>query len=195
MTGSQTILRSPQADISRIEGRACYLQPFGDAHLADPAYLGWLRDPEVVKTLGRAEYLTPVPFAEVEAYVRQITASEDDLFFALHMAEDDAFVGTVKAGHINRAYGTADIGVMIGSRAHWGRGLATDAFGTLSRWMFDDFGCRKLTGGAMANNPGMLRVFEKLGYRREAVLRRHVPFDGDYVDHILYGCFPDELSA
>ena len=54
---------------------------------------------------------------------------------------------------------------------------------------------RKLTCGIMANNPAMVRVFEKLGFRREATLRRQIPFEGDFLDHILLGCFAEEYDA
>jgi len=169
------------------------LKSFGERHLKDPCYLSWLRDYEVVKTIGRPEYLTSVSFDEIAEYVRRVTDSPTDMFFAICLRDSGIFVGTVKAGHIDREAGIADVGVMIGSRGHWGQGLATDALGALCRYLFTDGGMRKLTCGVVATNPAMVCVFEKLGFRHEARLRRQVPYEGDYVDHILLGCFRDEL--
>lgn len=184
----------PQAaEELRIDGQGTYLVRFTERHLNDPCYLGWLRDYDVMKTVGRAEYLREVPFAEAEAYFRRVDASPDDLFFALHVQADESFIGTVKAGHIDRVAGIADIGIMIGARECWGQGLSTDALHAICRYMFRDFGIRRLTCGAMAVNPAMIRAFEKIGFRREGVLRAHVPFEGGYTDQVLMGCLADDL--
>lgn len=179
----------------RIDGRLSYLRAFSERHLNEPNYLAWLRDYDVAKTIGRPEYLVEIPFKDAAAYVQRLAKSENDLFFAVHVAADDTFVGTVKAGHIDRTASIADIGVMIGDRAYWGRGIATDCVGTLCRYMFNDFGIRKLAGGVMGNNPAMARVFEKLGFRQEGCLRGQVPFEDGFVDHLLYGCFATDLVA
>ena len=178
----------------RIDGARVTLATFGERHLEDPAYMSWLHDYEVVKTIGRPEYLTSASYEDVATYVRRVSKSPDDMFFAIHLREGETFVGTAKAGHIDREAGIADIGIMIGSRAHWGQGLATDALRALCRHMFEKAGMRKLTCGVMANNPAMVRVFEKLGFRREATLRRQIPFESVFLDHILLGCFADEFD-
>jgi RimJ/RimL family protein N-acetyltransferase len=178
----------------RLEGRKCYLVPFEDSHLRSEDYFRWLRDYEVVKTINRLEYVRPVSFAEVEEYCRRVMQSPSDVFLALHEREEERFIGTVRASRIDRVSRTADVGILIGERAFWGRGIATDAIATLGRYLFERLGLRKLTAGLMRVNPGMQRVFEKLGFREEGVFRKQDFFEGDYVDHIYLGCFRDEFS-
>ena len=177
-----------------IEGARSRLVPFDTRHRDDPDYLSWLRDPEVVRTLNLPRYLAaPVPAAEVAAYCDALMRSDGDLFLALHDRSDGAFVGTAKAGHIDWHAGTADIGIMIGRRDRWGRGLATDAVYHLAHHLFERVGLRKLTAGSMAANPAMIRVFDRLGFAREGVFRRQDRLGDDYIDHIHFGCFADEL--
>lgn len=185
-------LNRPQP--TRLHGRAVYLVPFGDDHLNDPAYMTWLGNREVMKTVGRPEYLASIPFAEVAAYVQRLTDSKNDMFFAVHVADGNRFVGTAKAGHIDWEAGTADIGVMIGTQELWGRGIATDALATLCRAAFRDLALRRLVANIMAANPGMTRVFEKLGFRQEGVRRQHVIFEDGYTDLLVYGCFAEEFT-
>ena len=178
----------------RITGRISHGVPFGDEHLRDPVYLSWLRDRDVMRTIGRPEYMAaPVDFATVEAYYAQMKASSCDLFLALYHTADARFVGTLKAGHIDWHQGTADIGIMIGAKDYWGRGLATDAIGALALHLYDVLGLRRLTAGSMGINQAMIAVFEKLGFRREGVLRDHLRHDGGFCDHVLLGCFRNEL--
>ena len=186
-------LRPHAAD--RIDGDVCYAVPFTERHLHDPAYLGWLRDIDVVRTIGRPDYWTPVPFDEVLAYCRGLFASPNDYFFALHYRADEAFVGTLRAGHINWRSRIADVGIMIGHRGYWGHGIGLDAVRALSRWLFERLEMRRLTGGAMAVNPAMIRIFEKLGFVHEARFRQQdVLPEGDYCDHVHLGCFRDEYE-
>lgn len=179
---------------TRLEGRAVHLVPFGADHLHDPAYRTWLGDREVMKTVGRPEYMASIPFAEVEAYVRRLADSPDDMFFAVHVADGDRFVGTAKAGHIDWPAGIADIGIMIGARELWGQGIASDALETLCRAAFGELGMRRLVANIMASNPGMMRVFEKLGFRREGVRRDHIAYEDGFTDLVLYGCFAEEFT-
>ena len=177
----------------RIEGAKTYLVPFAEQHRDDPAYLRWLNDFDVVKGLNLPHYLEGVARTEVAAYYDRMRQSETDLFYALHDRGDDAFVGTMRAGRIDRYAGTADIGILIGARDRWGRGYGLDAYYTLSRFCFDDLGLRKLTGGCMASNPAMARVFERLGYRLEGRFRQQDRLGDEYIDHLHYGCFASEL--
>jgi len=189
---SRAALLRPQG--LRIAGRITNAVPFTERHLRNPAYLSWLHDREVVRTIGRPDYVAaPVPLSVVEDYVARITVSDCDLFLALYHTADDHFVGTLKAGHIDWHQGTGDIGIMIGEKGYWGRGLATDAIGALAQHLYDVLGLRRLTAGSMGINPAMVKVFEKLGFCREGVLRKHLRHEESFCDHILLGCFRNEL--
>ena len=178
----------------RIDGAISYLVPFSERHLEDPSYLAWLRDHEVIKTLNLPEYLDSSPGLEdARAYFQALRDSANEMFLALYDKSDNLFVGSVRVGHIDWRSKVADLGIMIGRRERWGRGLASDAISAVACYLFDTVGMRKLSGGAMANNVAMVRIFEKLGFRREGVFRAQDYVDDDYVDHIYFGCFRDEL--
>ncbi len=178
----------------RLEGKKCYLVPFEESHLRSEDYFRWLRDYEVVKTINRLEYVRPVSFAEVKEYCEKVMRSPSDVFLAIHSREEDRFIGTIRSSRIDRVNRTADVGILIGDREYWGRGIATDAIAALSTYLFERLGMRKLTAGLMRVNPAMLRVFEKLGFRQEGVFRKQDFFEGDYVDHIYLGCFREEFT-
>jgi RimJ/RimL family protein N-acetyltransferase len=178
----------------KLEGKICYLLAFEERHLNDEKYFSWLRDYDVVKTIYRIEYLRPVSFAEVKEYCETVMRSTDDIFLALYDKTDNLFVGTLRA-KVNWYLSIADIGILIGNRQYWGKGLATEAIWLLGRFLFDKLGMRRLTAGLMSVNPGMLRVFEKLGFQREGVFRGQDRFEGEYTDHIYLGCFKDEFRA
>lgn len=196
MDGDLSDARRLRPENLRIGGQLTYAVPFTTAHLRDPAYLSWLRDKDVVRTLNLPVYMAaPVSETTVEDYCQRMMASERDLFLALHDAATEQFIGTLKAGTIDFHHGIADVGIMIGEKTCWGRGFAFDAIGALAQHLFTVLGLRRLTAGAMAINPAMIAVFEKLGFKREGVLRAQDRYDGGVCDHILLGCFQDELRV
>src|SRR5258708_70993 len=100
----------------KINGKRVYLQEFTEENLRDPEYFAWLRDPAVMRTIYRLEYLMPMQLSEVESYVRDLWASKKDCYFALYCSESHRFIGTVRLGHIDWRAGLADIGILIGDR-------------------------------------------------------------------------------
>lgn len=179
----------------KIEGARTYLVPFSERHLFDARYESWLRDRDVMKFVGRDEYFTSFPFSMVEAYVRSLWTNPHCSFWAVH-ASDDAFIGTFKRNFIDdvgRQTASADIGIMIGDRSRWGRGLATDALAAGCAYAFNEENVRKLTAGANASNAAVIAAFLKLGFREEGRLRQKLWLEDSYHDHVLLGCFASEL--
>lgn len=169
------------------------LREFTNDHLHDPAYFGWLRDIEVVIPIYRTEYLLPLQFDQVSAYVQSLWKSGKDCLFAVHERETDRFVGTQRIGHIDWRSGLGDVGVLIGERQSWGRGIATEAVGLACEYAFQALCLRRLTGGTPASNEAMCRCFRRLGFEQEGRLRQHLLIRGKYDDHVLFGLLKDQL--
>jgi RimJ/RimL family protein N-acetyltransferase len=178
----------------RLEGDKVYLQQFSMENLYDPRYYKWLRDLDVVATIYRMEYMLPMEFSEVEKYVKTLLKSKDDGFFAIYLKENDEFIGTQRVGHIDWRVGTGDIGIVIGNKDYWGRGLAKDSTRTICRYALKSLSLRRLTGGTPATNVAMHKCFESLGFKLEGQLRKQLLLNGEYVDHNLYGLFPEDFD-
>lgn len=102
------------------------------------------------------------------------------------IAVDGAAVGAIGLelqSDIHRR--SAEVGYWLG-RAHWGRGIATEAVRALCAWAFREFDLCRLFAGVIQWNVASMRVLEKAGFEREARLRKAVTKDGQTVDEILY---------
>ena len=179
---------------TRLAGKLATLVPFTETHGRRAAYASWLRNPDIVKTLNLPTYLeSPISEDGVRDYYRTMIASHTDFFFAILLNKNNQFIGTAKAGHIDFFARHADIGVMIGEKSLWGMGIATDSLRALANFMFDEIDLRRLSAGVMANNPSMVRVFEKLGFRKEGCFREQDRLGDLYIDHIHLGCLKTEF--
>ena len=179
------------------KGKLTYISYFGDIHLNDPNYYEWVTDIEVVRYIGREEYLTTIPFSEVQQYVKNLWDSKFCEFLAVYHKRSNEFIGTAKVNFMNDrglSNRIADVGIMIGNKEFWGKGLATDILRTVSNFAFKELGVRKLTAGAMSPNIAVVKAFKRIGFVEEGTLRQQLlKEDGEFCDHILLGCFKSEL--
>ena len=78
--------------------------------------------------------------------------------------------------------------------AHHGKGLGPDAIRTLARFLIEERGHHRLTIDPAAANEQAIRAYEKVGFRRVGLLRRHQHFpDGTWQDGLLMDLLAEEL--
>jgi aminoglycoside 6'-N-acetyltransferase len=75
-----------------------------------------------------------------------------------------------------------------------GRGLGSDAVGTLARYLIEERGHHRLVIDPAAENVAAIRAYEKVGFRPVGVMRRYerAP-DGQWRDGLLMDLLADEL--
>ena len=92
-------------------------------------------------------------------------------------------IGYLPGTDIERFSG--EIGYWVGE-AYWGRGIATEAVVLMTRCAFEQSNMLRLFALPFADNAGSIRVLEKAGYTREAILRASCVKDGRVRDQALY---------
>jgi RimJ/RimL family protein N-acetyltransferase len=137
---------------------------------ATERYLAWLHDAEVMRYVN-ARFATH-DLDRVRAYIR---AHDDRRRFLLgiFVRAAGAHVGNYEAqvdGHHRRAH----IGVLIGDRAWWGRGVVIEAREVLLDFLFDVLDVVKVCGQCYASNRAALFNYQAQGFATEGILRSHV---------------------
>jgi RimJ/RimL family protein N-acetyltransferase len=162
------------------------MEPFDTQWVSDD-YLGWLRDPSVVRFSNQRFRVHTAGSA------REYVASFRDTanwFLAVRLAQSGRMIGTMTA-YIAEQHGTADMGLLIGDRTVWGQGYGLEAWSALMKHLLQSRGMRKITGGAVRPNIGMLRIMERSGMHLEAVRRGQEIVDGVEEDVLYYARFID----
>lgn len=163
------------------------LRPLEDV---SDTYVRWLNDHEVTRymTTGR----TPVSREDVLRYLERFRMT-DDVIFAIVDRASARHIGNVTLNNVNRVDGIAATGIMIGEKQFWGKGYATAAWAIAIDHGFGGLGLRKLFAGACAPNVASIRALKRLGFQLEGTHRREFYVDGDYVDVLRFGLFPEEF--
>ena len=150
-----------------------------------PDYVGWLNDPEVNRHLeSRFAHQTE---AGTRAFVRTMLERPDTLFLGIRDDRTGLHVGNIKLGPIDRNHGLGEIGLMIGRREAWGRGIGAAAIAAVADIAKHQLGLRKVTAGCYAENVGSRKAFEKAGFGVEGTRPAHFILDGRPEDLVLLG--------
>ena len=163
------------------------LHPFDESSIT-PEYLGWLND-RVLLRYSRQRYRRHTRESSLE-YLRSFEGSPSR-FWSVRRSADGVQVGTMTA-FLDPDEGTGDLGILIGVP---GRGYGREAWGLGMRALFQDLGLRRVTGGTVAENSPMVRIFLAWGMRLEGTRREHQLVDGRPVDVLLFGMLAREWSV
>jgi len=161
------------------------LRILDDSHVGD-RYLTWMNDLDVIQYL-ESRY-SPASLEGLASFVTSMRESPDSYLFGIMSNETGEHLGNIKLGPINSHHLRGPVGVIIGERSAWGRGIATEAVAALSGWAFDSLGLRKLVAGSYTDNVGSTRAFEKAGFRIEGhQLQEIIKVDGTRGDVFVLG--------
>ena len=75
---------------------------------------------------------------------------------------------------------------------HWGRGLVTEAVRALVDHGFRALMLHRIWASCLPENPASARVLEKLGFRREGLLRQNLRIHGQWRDSYLHAVLAAE---
>ena len=146
------------------------------AHVG-PDYVGWLADPDVNRYLeSRFGVHTQ---RSTRAFVQDCLDDPGTLFLGIRSKVLGLrHVGNIKLAPIDSRHGLAEVGILIGDRSAWGRGIASGAIAALARIAHDQLALRKLTAGCYASNIGSKKAFQRAGFEIEGERRNHCLLEG-----------------
>lgn len=170
-----------------ITGSLVALGPFGP-ELITGEYLGWLNDKSLMR-YSRQRLVDHTRESSLD-YLRSFEGSPNK-FWAIYRRADRLHIGTMTA-YIDRAAGSADIGILVGHAEARGQGFGREAWGLAMDYLFRMEGVEKVTGGTSALNAAMVRVFHHWQMRLEEVEKDAEMIDGRPVDVLRFGMRQDE---
>jgi RimJ/RimL family protein N-acetyltransferase len=110
------------------------------------------------------------------------------------LAEDDRLIGTCTLAWLHEESRRAELGFALG-RAHWGRGYMSEAITALLDFAFGPMGLRRLEADIDPRNESSLRLVERLGFRREGLMRERWVTAGEVQDSVFFGLLSREWAA
>jgi UDP-4-amino-4,6-dideoxy-N-acetyl-beta-L-altrosamine N-acetyltransferase len=104
-------------------------------------------------------------------------------------------VGTVGLSHIDRENRRAEYGILVGETAARGSGVGAAASRLILARAFGPLSLSRVFLHVFPDNAPALRLYERIGFKREGLLRSHVVKNGVARDVVAMGLLAAELSA
>lgn len=115
----------------------------------------------------------------------------DALFLAVELKETGEVVGEVLLFYLNEEARQGEVGYVFSPR-HQGKGYGYEATWAFMDACFEELNLHRIAARCSAANEASWRLMEKLKMRREADLREHEIFKGEWDHMYIYAILEDE---
>lgn len=148
-----------------IESESYLLRPFktNDAEL----WQQWDVDLEV-------QAFMPEPFNESQdieeqyKYIEECEVDEEGYYWSIE-TRDGVTVGTTALTEFNDYHGVANLGIVIGDKNYWGKGVATEVITALVKYAFNHLNIFSIGAEVEEGNVPMMKTLEKVGFKQDGL--------------------------
>ncbi len=176
-------------DSIRIETERILLRTMVRADL--PTVSKWMGDEELRRNIG---VTAPSDLASIEEWFDGVIADENRVWFSVVRKDDDRLIGEAGLIRIFQPWRASDASVIIAEADCVGKGYGSEIMGLLLDYAFGTLGLHRVGIGVFDFNKRAIRFYEKMGFRREGVLRHGYVHNGPH-DVILMSILDDERGA
>jgi RimJ/RimL family protein N-acetyltransferase len=173
-----------------LEGEEVRLRPVEEGDL--PHFVTWLEDMDVRRWLAMSEMPPPTLESEHEWY--QERKQDPSCVIWCIESEEGRPIGDVGLGLIDKTHKRAELGIFIGDKTFWGRGLGPDAIHRVLRYAFEELTLRRVQLHVDEDNLRGIRCYEKCGFVREGLLRGHRLREEQPVNEVVMAVLRDEFQ-
>jgi RimJ/RimL family protein N-acetyltransferase len=136
---------------------------------------------------------SPLLTAEVIERAQVAFMAGDGIEWAITRAGDDTAIGKIGHWRWQRAHSRSEVGFIL-RRDLWGQGIASEALAAVADWGFERLELNSIEAQLDSENVASQRTLERVGFRREGLLRQSY-YDGHtYRDTLVYGLLRDERA-
>jgi RimJ/RimL family protein N-acetyltransferase len=168
----------------RLQLSSCIVRPWAES---DAAALHRHADDREVSMHLRDRFPYPYSLEQARSFLGWITKQPSPTVWAIEVAgEAVGGIGIELHSDVERV--SAEVGYWLG-RAHWRRGIATEALKAVTAEAFKQFEITRLYAVPFADHAASVRVLEKCGYVREGRMRQSAIKDGKIRDQILFATY------
>ena len=154
-------------------------------------YVKWFNDPTITKYL---LMYRPMNFEQEEDWYKNAIKKENEIYFAILIDDsEEKLIGNCSIA-IDWRNRVGNVGITIGEKKYWGKGLGTEAMMKLCEYGFNTLNLNRIELETYEFNERAFKSYKKVGYKEEGRRRKAIFDDGNYWDAITMGILADEWN-
>ena len=163
-----------------VNKRSFYLRELKEED-ASQEYCNWVNDPEVNKFLETKK----TTIEELKQYIKEKRENPDCLFLGIFLKDTNKHIGNIKLEPVDFENKKATLGILIGDKNYWGRGICTEAVKLLVDYVFENLNLEKVDLGVISENKAAINCYLKAGFRIKKIEQRAIKYDNRFYDKVI----------
>jgi len=164
-----------------------YLSPLLQEDLS--ILFAWINNREQI--LFNSSY-KPVSEIQHQEWFDSQSIKKDSFIFGIRLIEKNQLIGSCQLHSIHPIHKSAELQIRIGEPSYRRLGYGTQALKLLLYFAFYDLNLNRIFLQVFQDNIAALKVYSKIGFLKEGVLRQSAYIDGKYIDVIIMGLLRDD---
>lgn len=145
--------------------------------------INWIDSPRLLRQWGGSGFEFPLDEQQLDSYLTKTTKNEKKRMFIYKVCdkETEKVVGHLSLGNIDSIHKSARIGrVLVGNQSMRGKGIGEEMIKEALRIGFNELKLHRISLGVFDHNQAALHCYEKVGFKKEGLLRDTIKFEDDY---------------
>lgn len=172
---------------SVLRGQKVYIKGVEQSDLAKR--VEWINDPVIQRTLN---FKYPMSLSKMEKWLGAVVGDMSRRDFSVFTISDGSYIGFGGFLNIDISARKAELYATIGDHDYWGGGYGFDLYSVLMCFGFQELGLNRIYGYQLTFNKAAKRVVEKLGWRKEGLLRQDLFAHGELRDRTVVAILKDD---
>jgi dTDP-4-dehydrorhamnose reductase len=164
-----------------IKGERIYLRELEEED-ATEEYLSWLNDPQIKKYLETPE---TNQVSQLVDYIKSHKENKNSFLTGIFDKKNDMHLGNIKLEPIDWEKKEAMIGILIGNKAYWKRGIGIESVNLLVGYAFRELKLDRITLGVIPYNDRAIKCYEHVGFKFKERIPNCLRHDGKDYDNII----------
>jgi len=171
-----------------LQGKLVRLRALERADLAQAR--DYLQDPDVLAYFG---FYGPMSLANEEDWYESDRQDASTITFAMEV--EGRFVGGGGFSNLNHKNRRAEVGLFVGDKSLWDRGVGTEALRLMIGYGFQQLNLHRIYLRVFAENERAIHVYEKIGFQHEGRHRQSEWRHGRWHDLLWMSILQPEWPA
>lgn len=154
---------------NKINGNKIFLKSL-DENNATESYCSWLNDPEVNWYLETRK----TTIDELKKYIKEKNKNPHCLFLGIFDKENDQHIGNIKLEPVDFKNRKATIGILIGNKNYWDKGIGKEAMRLVLNYAFEKLNFKEINLGVLSENQRAIALFKKVGFKINGVEKNSI---------------------
>ena len=143
----------------------------------------WKNDEEIFKNLGGG--YKPTSISQQKKWIESMTENTLENQRYMILSEEKEKVGFIGLYGISPIHRTCTLGIYIGEKEYWGKGIASRAYKALEKYAKEYLNIRKIRLEVVKENEKAVKSYQKLGFDICGEFKQDRFIKGEFKDVLL----------